>query len=64
MSMNKWFVSQNKFATFKGHIWFIPCISIWYDKYSFLETGVLTPAFGIQIAFLKWSYGLTIQKGY
>jgi hypothetical protein len=62
--MDKWFVSKNKFSSFPGHIWFVPCISIWYDKNTFLETGVETPAFGVQIAWLKWSYGFTIQKGY
>jgi hypothetical protein len=61
---SKWFIEQNKFATFRGRIWIIPCISIWYDKYYFLETGVTSPAFGFQLSWLSWAYGLTIQKGY
>lgn len=61
---SKWFVEQNRFATLKGRIWFIPCISLWYDKYYFLESGVASPAFGLQISWLSWAYGLTIQKGY
>lgn len=61
---SKWFVAQNKFATLKGRIWIIPCLSIWYDKYYFLETGVASPAFGFQFSWLSWAYGITIQKGY
>jgi|688.fasta_scaffold45270_12 hypothetical protein len=62
--LKNWFVAQNKFTSFKGRIWFIPCISIWYDKNTFLETGVVTPAFGIQIAWLGWVYSFMLQKGY
>ena len=62
--MKNWFIVQNKFISFKGRVWFIPCISIWYDKHTFLETGVVRPAFGLQLAWLKWTYGFMIQKGY
>jgi len=62
--MNKWFIENNRFVTFRGKIWILPCVSIWYDKNYFLETGVTSPAFGIQISWLRWAYGLTIQKGY
>ena len=34
------------------------------DKEYFLETGVTSQAFGIQVSFLNFAYGLTIQKGY
>ena len=30
----------------------------------FLETGVTSPAIGLQISWLSWAYGLTIQQGY
>ena len=63
-SMTKWFIENNRFVRFRGKYWIIPCISIWNDKYYFLETGVTSPAFGIQISFLNFAYGLTIQKGY
>jgi hypothetical protein len=62
--MKNWFIAQNSFISFKGRIWFIPCISIWYDKHTFLETGVTTPAFGLQFAWLRWTYGFMIQKEY
>jgi len=62
--MHKWFTEQSKFMKFKGRVWIVPCISIWYDKYSFLETGVYTSSFGFQVAWLSWSYGFKIQKGY
>jgi len=60
----KWFIENNRFVRINGKYWLIPCISIWYDKYHFLETGVTSPAFGIQISFINFVYGLTIQKGY
>lgn len=62
--MNKWFIEYNRFVRFRHKYWIIPCISVWYDKEYFLETGVTSPAFGIQISFLNFVYGLTIQKGY
>ena len=62
--MSKWFIENKRFVRFRGKYWLIPCISIWYDKYYFLETGVTSPAFGIQISFLNFAYGLTLQKGY
>jgi hypothetical protein len=61
---NKWFIETNRFVKIIGKYWIIPCVSIWYDKYYFLETGVESPAFGIQISWFSWAYGLTIQKGY
>jgi hypothetical protein len=61
---SKWFVVQNKFVRFRNKIWFIPCISIWYDSDYFLETGVTSPALGFQISWLSWAYGFIIQKGY
>jgi hypothetical protein len=62
--MKNWFIEENRFVRMRGRYWLIPCISIWYDKYYFLETGVTSPALGIQISFLNFAYGLTIQKGY
>ena len=62
--MRKWFIDTNRFVKVKGKIWIIPCISLWYDKDYFLETGVTSPAFGLQISWLRWAYGLTIQQGY
>ena len=62
--MNKWFIENNRFVNFRKKYWIIPCISVWYDKEYFLETGVTSPAFGIQVSFLNFAYGLTIQKGY
>jgi len=60
----KWFIEHNNFYCIRGKYWIIPCISLWYDKEYFLETGVTSPAFGLQISWISWAYGLTIQKGY
>jgi len=38
--------------------------SFWYGKDFFFETGVTSPAIGLQISWLSWAYGLTIQQGY
>lgn len=62
--MKKWFIEHNNFYRIRGKYWIIPCISLWYDKKYFLETGVTSPAFGLQISWISWAYGLTIQKGY
>ena len=62
--MRKWFIDTNRFVKVKGKIWIIPCIRLWYDKDYFLETGVTSPAFGLQISWFSWAYGLTIQQGY
>ena len=64
MEKSKWFIERNKFTKIRGKYWLIPCISIWYDKEYFLETGVTSEAFGLQVSFLNLAYGLTIQKGY
>jgi hypothetical protein len=58
----KWSVDYNQFTKFTGKYWIIPCLSFWYDEYYFLETGVTTPAFGFQISFLNFAYGIVIQK--
>jgi hypothetical protein len=62
--MKNWFIANNRIRKIKGMYWIIPCVSIWYSKDYFFETGVTSPAFGIQISFLNFTYGLTIQKGY
>lgn len=62
--MKKWFIASNRIRKIKGMYWIIPCVSILYFKDYFLETGVTSPAFVIQISFLNFTYGLTIQKGY
>jgi len=62
--MKKWFIEQSGFFRIRGKYWLIPCISIWYDKPYFLETGVVSPAFGFHISFLNFAYEFIIQKGY
>jgi|LakMenE01Jun11ns_1017448.scaffolds.fasta_scaffold6095879_2 hypothetical protein len=60
----KWLIDTNRFVTHKGYFMIIPCISVWYEKQRFLESGVKTPAFGLQIGWIKYTYTLIIQKGY
>jgi hypothetical protein len=63
-SNNKWFVANNRLQKNKDIVIILPTLKLWYSKNYFLETGVLTPAFGIAISWLKWNYYFTIQKGY
>ena len=60
----KWFIATNKIFRHNGYFMFVPCISIWYDKYRFLETGLYTPSFGITLGWINFTYSLTFQKGY
>jgi len=61
--MRKWFIANNTLNKNKQVINILPFLKVWYSKYHFLETGVLTPAFGIAISWLKWNYYFTIQEG-
>jgi hypothetical protein len=63
-SNSKWFVANNRLQKNRDIVIILPTLKLWYSKNYFLETGVLTPAFGIAISFLKWNYYFTIQKGY
>lgn len=63
-SNSKWFVANNRLQKNKDITILLPVLKLWYSKNYFLETGVLTPAFGVAISFLKWNYYFTIQKGY
>lgn len=62
--MRKWFVENNTISKNKQVVNILPFLKVWYSRYHFLETGVLTPAFGIAISWLKWNYYFTIQQGY
>ena len=55
--MKKWFIERNNFYRIQGKVWIIPCISLWYDKEYFLETGVTSPAIGLHLAWLHYTYG-------
>lgn len=62
--MTKWIIDTTKIKQYRNVYWLIPCISLKYEKEYFLETGVTSPAFVLNIAFLKYNWGMTIQKGY
>jgi hypothetical protein len=49
----------------KNHHWFIvPTIIFFYNKNTFLETGVYTPSWGITIRWLTYMIGFQIQQSY
>jgi len=49
----------------KKHHWFlIPTIVFFYNKETFLETGVYTPSWGLTVRWLTYMTGVQIQKGY
>ena len=62
MANKNWFVANNTMNKNKQVVNILPFLKVWYSKYHFLETGVLTPAFGIAISWLKWNYYFTIQQ--
>lgn len=60
----KWFVANNTTQKNVDVINIIPFLKVWYSNRYFLETGVLTPAVGVAVSWLKWNYYFTIQKAY
>lgn len=49
----------------KKHHWFIvPTIVFFYNKETFLETGVYSPSWGITMRWLTFMIGFQIQLGY
>lgn len=57
-------LTEYGFFRIKKDFWLTPSICFWYDKETFLETGVYTPSIGFQIFWLKWHFAFMIQKGY
>ena len=62
--MKKIYIKEWFFLKDRLGIHWIPTIVTYYNKESFLETGVYTPRFTIQIKFLKYSAGFQIQEAY
>lgn len=58
--INKGFTTQKYYIKYDA----LPYIRLWFTKHHFLETGVTSPAAGLYIGWLKWSYQIIIQKGY
>jgi hypothetical protein len=49
----------------KKHHWFlIPTIVFFYNKETFLETGVYSPSWGVTMRWLTFMIGFQIQLGY
>lgn len=49
----------------KKHHWFlIPTIIFFYNKETFLETGIYTPSWGLTVRWLTYMVGVQIQEGY
>ena len=49
----------------KKHHWFIiPTIVFFYNKETFLETGVYSPSWGVTMRWLTFMIGFQIQQGY
>lgn len=61
--MQKW-DKQIWFSSTFGKFYVLPFVLCWYSEDYFLETGVTSPAYGLQIGFLKWRLNIKIQKGY
>ena len=61
--MNKT-IFDYSFHKVNGGIFLLPSVYVWFNRFLFLETGVLTPGFGIKLSFLKWTLSFQFQKGY
>jgi hypothetical protein len=49
----------------KKHHWFIiPTVVFYYDKNTFLETGVYTPSWGLTLRWFTFMIGFHIQEAY
>jgi hypothetical protein len=64
MTKNKIY-DKHFFIYNKKHHWFIiPTVVFFYNKETFLETGVYTPSWGLTIRWLTYMIGFQIQEGY
>ena len=52
------------FYKLRNSIFILPSIKIWYNKFEFLETGVYSPALGVDFCWIIWGFEFTVQKGY
>ena len=62
--MRKWFLKEKKGKISRKDFFIIPTIKVWYNKRTFLETGVHTPAWGIKIHIFVIELSIAFQKGY
>lgn len=62
--MSKWFIREKKGKVSSRDLFLIPTIKIWYNKRTFLETGVHTPAFGVKLHLFMFELSIAFQKGY
>ena len=60
----KWFVCHNNIIYTGCTFLVLPYLSTFYNKRHFLETGVYTPAFGLELGWLKWKWVFAVQHGY
>jgi hypothetical protein len=62
---NKKQYSKDFFIIKKKHHWFIiPTIIYFYNKNTFLETGVYTQSWGVSVRWLVFMIGFQIQEIY
>jgi hypothetical protein len=62
---NKKVYLKDFFVYKKKHHWFIiPTVVFFYNKETFLETGVYSPSWGLTIRWLTYMIGFQIQEGY
>jgi hypothetical protein len=52
------------FYKLNNSFYLLPSIEFYYRKDEFLETGVYTPAYGIDIRWFVWGFKYIVQQGY
>lgn len=62
--MKNWFIKEKSVKRNRRDLFIIPTIKVWYNKRTFLETGVHTPAWGIKLHLFVFEFSISFQKGY
>lgn len=62
--MKIWFIREHRIKSNYNDLFIIPTIKVWWNKKTFLETGVYSNSIGIKVYILFWEYSLSIQEGY
>lgn len=62
--MKNWFIEKSTHKSNYNDLFIIPTFRIWWNKRTFLETGVYTKSINMEIRVFFWGYHLSIQEGY
>ena len=64
MRGKKYYDKHFYFVKMRNNWFIIPTVVFFYNKETFLETGVYTPAWGLNFKWLIFTGGFQIQESY